>query len=100
MILAAPRPHRFCRPDDHSLFYACARDTIKALRNHPSLVLWCGGNEQTPAPDLCAALTATLPAAPIFPPRPGGTAAVAGGHEALLLRALQVRVEGGSGSHC
>ena len=82
------------RPDDHSLFYTCARDTIKALRNHPSLLLWCGGNEQTPAPDLCAALAATLPAAPVFPPRPGGaTAAAAGSHEALLLRALQVRGE-------
>jgi hypothetical protein len=35
-------------PDDHSLFLATAIDQIKMLRNHPSLYLWCGGNETPP----------------------------------------------------
>ncbi|MBN1780824.1 hypothetical protein JW948_06855 [bacterium] len=30
---------------EKSLFYACSGDIIKKLRNHPGLVLWCGGNE-------------------------------------------------------
>lgn len=34
----------------------CASDVVRKLRNHPSLVLWCGGNEQTP----CESLDATL----------------------------------------
>ena len=24
-----------------------ARDNIRRLRNHPSIVIWCGGNERT-----------------------------------------------------
>ena len=37
-------------PDDHSLFLLSVTDQIKMLRNHPSLYLWCGGNEfPTPA---------------------------------------------------
>jgi hypothetical protein len=32
-------------PDDHDLYIACAKDTVKMLRNHPSLCFWCGGNE-------------------------------------------------------
>ena len=27
------------------LFYDCTVDVVKRLRNHPSLVMWCGGNE-------------------------------------------------------
>lgn len=32
----------------HDLFLRCAVDMVKCLRNHPSLVLWCGGNEYNP----------------------------------------------------
>ncbi|MCE4563746.1 hypothetical protein INQ51_05440 [Maribellus sp. CM-23] len=39
-------------PDDHSLFLTSAIDQIKMLRNHPSLYLWCGGNEFPPPPDI------------------------------------------------
>jgi hypothetical protein len=39
-------------PDDHSLFISSAIDQIKLLRNHPSLYLWCGGNEFPPPPDI------------------------------------------------
>ena len=39
-------------PDDHSLFISSAIDQIKMLRNHPSLYLWCGGNEFPPPPDI------------------------------------------------
>ncbi len=37
-------------PDDHSLFFSSVIDQVKMLRNHPSLYLYCGGNE-FPAPD-------------------------------------------------
>lgn len=43
-------------PLDHDLFLLCARDTVKLLRNHPSLALWVGGNEQTPPDDINTAL--------------------------------------------
>jgi len=39
-------------PDDHSLFISSAIDQIKMLRNHPSLYMWCGGNEFPPPPDI------------------------------------------------
>lgn len=39
-------------PDDHSLFIETAIDQIKMLRNHPSLYMWCGGNEFPPPPDI------------------------------------------------
>jgi hypothetical protein len=39
-------------PDDHSLFIETAIDQIKMLRNHPSLYMWCGGNEFAPPPDI------------------------------------------------
>ena len=39
-------------PLDHLLFLQCASDVIKQLRNHPSLVLWCGGNEQVPCREI------------------------------------------------
>ncbi|MBL7746496.1 MAG: hypothetical protein JNM19_03665 [Chitinophagaceae bacterium] len=29
-------------------FDACAKDTIRLLRNHPSLLFWCGANESEP----------------------------------------------------
>ena len=34
----------------------CARDTVKLLRNHPSLALWVGGNDQVPPDDINKAL--------------------------------------------
>jgi hypothetical protein len=39
-------------PDDHRLFLASAVDQVKLIRNHPSLALWCGGNEITPTDDI------------------------------------------------
>ncbi|KAK9831543.1 hypothetical protein WJX81_007476 [Elliptochloris bilobata] len=51
-------------PLDHRLFVASAADTIRRLRNHACLALWCGGNEQVPAPDLNAVLRKLLPTAP------------------------------------
>jgi mannosylglycoprotein endo-beta-mannosidase len=43
-------------PDDHSLFLESLADQIKMLRNHPSLYLWCGGNETYPPPDILYSL--------------------------------------------
>jgi len=43
-------------PDDHSLFITSMIDQIKMLRNHPSLYLWCGGNEFPPPDDINNAL--------------------------------------------
>ncbi|MFH1239449.1 MAG: glycoside hydrolase family 2 TIM barrel-domain containing protein [bacterium] len=43
-------------PDDHQLFLDCAKDTIKMLRNHPSLAFWCGGNETRAPYDIETAL--------------------------------------------
>ncbi len=37
-------------PDNHELFIESVTDQVKMLRNHPSLAIWCGGNEW-PAPD-------------------------------------------------
>ncbi len=37
-------------PDNHELFIESVIDEVKMLRNHPSLAIWCGGNEW-PAPD-------------------------------------------------
>ncbi len=37
-------------PDNHQLFIESIIDEVKMLRNHPSLCVWCGGNEW-PAPD-------------------------------------------------
>ena len=39
-------------PDDHTLFLNSVVDQIKMLRNHPSLYLWCGGNEFPPPDDI------------------------------------------------
>lgn len=53
-------------PLDHALFMHCARDTVKLLRNHPSLALWVGGNEQVPPDDINAALKNDLRLHPNF----------------------------------
>lgn len=47
-------------PDDHGLFIRSAEDNVKMLRNHPSLAIWCGGNEIKPPADILAALRDTL----------------------------------------
>jgi mannosylglycoprotein endo-beta-mannosidase len=51
-------------PLDHQLYIECAADTVKMLRNHPSLCFWCGGNELNPAcqppADIEAAFTKTI----------------------------------------
>ena len=47
-------------PLDHRLFIASAADTIRRLRNHACLALWCGGNEQVRARGLRAASPACL----------------------------------------
>ena len=39
-------------PDDEALFLANARDTLRRIRNHPSLGLYCGRNEGDPPPGL------------------------------------------------
>lgn len=43
-------------PDDHNLFIESAEDVVKLLRNHPSLAIWCGGNEITPPADILHAI--------------------------------------------
>ena len=43
-------------PDDHTLFLNSVIDQVKMLRNHPSLYLWCGGNEFPPPDDINAKL--------------------------------------------
>ncbi|KAL2469207.1 Mannosylglycoprotein endo-beta-mannosidase [Forsythia ovata] len=53
-------------PLDHDLFLFCARDTVKLLRNHPSLALWVGGNEQVPPTDINSALKTDLQLHPYF----------------------------------
>ena len=39
-------------PDNHRLFLNAAADQVRMLRNHPSLALWCGGNEIRPPADI------------------------------------------------
>ncbi|KAL2345697.1 hypothetical protein Fmac_006982 [Flemingia macrophylla] len=53
-------------PLDHDLFLFCARDTVKLLRNHPSLALWVGGNEQIPPEDINTALKTDFRLHPYF----------------------------------
>lgn len=53
-------------PLDHDLFMFCARDTVKLLRNHASLALWVGGNEQVPPKDINEALKNELKLHPHF----------------------------------
>uniref|UniRef100_A0ACD5U2Z1 Uncharacterized protein n=1 Tax=Avena sativa TaxID=4498 RepID=A0ACD5U2Z1_AVESA len=53
-------------PLDHALFLLCARDTVKLLRNHASLALWVGGNEQVPPVDINRALKDDLKLHPMF----------------------------------
>jgi mannosylglycoprotein endo-beta-mannosidase len=39
-------------PNDHNLFLHSVADQVKMVRNHPSLAMWCGGNEITPPEDI------------------------------------------------
>jgi len=43
-------------PDNHDLFLESVIDQVRMLRNHPSLYLWCGGNETLPPADILKAL--------------------------------------------
>ncbi|KAG1371074.1 putative Mannosylglycoprotein endo-beta-mannosidase [Cocos nucifera] len=61
-------------PLDHDLFMLCARDTVRLLRNHASLALWVGGNEQVPPKDINAALKNDLKLHPFFMSVVGNTA--------------------------
>ncbi len=47
-------------PEDHNLFKESLADQIKMLRNHPSLAIWCGGNEIAPPNDILKSLKDTL----------------------------------------
>ncbi|HXI70055.1 MAG TPA: glycoside hydrolase family 2 TIM barrel-domain containing protein, partial [Verrucomicrobiae bacterium] len=40
------------RPVDHALFLTNVADSLKQYRNHPSIALWCAGNECVPPEDL------------------------------------------------
>uniref|UniRef100_A0A7N2L4W2 Uncharacterized protein n=1 Tax=Quercus lobata TaxID=97700 RepID=A0A7N2L4W2_QUELO len=53
-------------PLDHDLLLLCARDNVKLLRNHPSLALWVGENEQVPPDDINRALKNDLRLHPYF----------------------------------
>ena len=50
------RERRWEYPDNHALFLASVEDQVKMIRNHPSLCLWCGGNEWPLAKDIDEAL--------------------------------------------
>ncbi len=39
-------------PDDHQLSLQSMSDMVKMIRNHPSLAIWCGGNEIAPPADI------------------------------------------------
>jgi hypothetical protein len=44
------------RPENHALVLTNVVDTLKAYRNHPSLALWCSGNECVPPEDINQAM--------------------------------------------
>jgi hypothetical protein len=46
------RERRWEYPDNHDLFIASVEDQVRMIRNHPSLCLWCGGNEWPLAKDI------------------------------------------------
>jgi len=47
-------------PDDHELFIRSVVDQVKMIRNHPSLAIWCGGNEIGPPDDIVTIMNDTL----------------------------------------
>ena len=48
-------------PDDHNAYLANVEDTIKRLRNHPSLCLYAAGNELFPIPSSTSSLATNPP---------------------------------------
>ncbi|HSY16796.1 MAG TPA: glycoside hydrolase family 2 TIM barrel-domain containing protein [Candidatus Acidoferrales bacterium] len=44
------------RPVDHPLFISNVADTVSRFRNHPSIALWCAGNEDVPPEDIDEAM--------------------------------------------
>jgi len=46
------RERRWEYPDNHDLFLKSVEDQVRMVRNHPSLCLWCGGNEWPLAKDI------------------------------------------------
>jgi mannosylglycoprotein endo-beta-mannosidase len=54
-------------PDYHDLFIESVIDQVRMLRNHPSLFLWCGGNETLPPADILRALEENI--LPRFDPK-------------------------------
>jgi len=46
------RERRWEYPDNHALFLTSVEDQVKMIRNHPSLCMWCGGNEWPLAKDI------------------------------------------------
>jgi|WetSurMetagenome_2_1015567.scaffolds.fasta_scaffold01240_2 mannosylglycoprotein endo-beta-mannosidase len=47
-------------PDNNDLFIRSLEDQIKMLRNHPSLFMWCGGNEIEPPKGLDSLIIKTI----------------------------------------
>ena len=47
-------------PADEALFLANVRDTIRRIRNHPSVSLYCGRNEGHPPPAIDAGIAAAI----------------------------------------
>lgn len=47
-------------PDDHWLLVTSMADQVRMLRNHPSLAIWCGGNEIRPPADVLTPLRDSL----------------------------------------
>jgi hypothetical protein len=47
-------------PNDNSLFERNAADFVRRIRNHPSILLYCGRNEGNPPDELDKALRATI----------------------------------------
>ena len=47
-------------PEDEALFLANVSDTIRRIRNHPSIALYCGRNEGDPPPAIDAGIAAAI----------------------------------------
>ncbi len=47
-------------PADEALFLGNVRDTIRRIRNHPSVALYCGRNEGHPPPSIDAGIAAAV----------------------------------------
>ena len=56
---------KYSWPIDHTVYLDNAKDMILMVRNHPSLLFWCGGNElypvhKSPPPDIAADLPSLI----------------------------------------